>query len=288
MYRCFKSKISSLMSSSSSAGAQSAASGSIAPTAASLPVPLVHVTTTGSPQQVSTDLVPKKSSNNKKLTSWITIGVCVLLGLGVFACLSIVMNLKKKVTELENVQTLDEAVITNAVRRQVLATMKEIFHQKSISDASAAVQPISAPSTEDSATAVAVAAAAAPHEEESSAHQQKPRIGIVIAADREEARQQKPQTEIVIAADRGEPAVESATATEEEEISHEPAAQAPVRSASKASSKSKTATSSKSSRRAPHARAASLVSVAMEGGPHHDSSTSSSSASSDQSETVNV
>ena len=32
--------------------------------------------------------------------NWITLGISVLVGLGVFVCISMVLNLKKKVTEL--------------------------------------------------------------------------------------------------------------------------------------------------------------------------------------------
>jgi cytoskeletal protein RodZ len=138
-------------------------SASAASAAAANAAPLVQVTTTGGHSM--------KESFRPKM-NWITLGISVLVGLGVFVCISMVLNLKKKVIELENRDAIDELVLANTVRRQVVATFEDFrraqvraatqSESQQSHDATVAVATDGAATvdSEEAATDAAVAAAA--------------------------------------------------------------------------------------------------------------------------------
>lgn len=98
--------------------------------------------------------------------NWITLGISVLVGLGVFVCISMVLNLKKKVIELENRDAIDELVLANTVRRQVVATFEDFRRaqiraaEESQAAAAADVAASAAAAVESTAAVEATAAAA--------------------------------------------------------------------------------------------------------------------------------
>jgi len=158
-----------------------------AASAASAAAPLVQVTTTGSPFESTS-----KGAGRLKM-NWITLGISVLVGLGVFVCISMVLNLKKKVTELENREAIDELVLANAVRRQVVSTFQD-FQRAQVRAA------IDHDSTADTAQPEPVAEPAAEPVVESSAKQPlvEPPAAVVDEAEAPKDHEAEVEAEPVI------------------------------------------------------------------------------------------